>query len=218
MIFNLLKKIAVILLLIIITLAFPNKSKAFNLFENEDCCEIDVWDLTIDDNIKYPNLPVNVATQIKNHIHNEELHLKRLGYNTKLIRNDEVIMLNIPIDKLYPNNRTKLQPQNCDKLIKPLSRYLKIKGMYRIIYAVHHDNSSSSADADSITNIRVLEIVDYTGNYVANSATIIPYSMGNDFPLSYITKENDKNNRRLEIFIIPGEILIELAAENQLKF
>ena len=76
MIFNLLKKIAVILLLIIITLAFPNKSKAFNLFENEDCCEIDVWDLTIDDNIKYPNLPVNVATQIKNHIHNEELHLK----------------------------------------------------------------------------------------------------------------------------------------------
>lgn len=217
MIFNLFKKFTVSIILII-TLAFPYKGEAFNLFENQNCSEIDVWDLTIDDNIKYPNLPHHVAPQIKNHIHNEELHLKRLGYNTKLIRNDEVIMLTIPIDKLYPNNTSKIHSHNCDKFIKPLSRYLKIKGMYRIIYAVHHDNSLNSANADSITNSRVLEIVDYTSKYVANTSTIIPYSMGNDFPLSSISKEKDKNNRRLEIFIIPGEILIELAAENQLNF
>lgn len=215
MFFNLLTKPSAVILFVI-ALVFPYKGKAFNLFEDRHCSEINVWDLTIDDNIKYPSISNDVVSQIKNHIHNEEFYLKRLGYNTKLIRNGEVIMITIPIDKLYPNNTSNLQSHNCDKLIKPISRYIKIKGLYRIIYAVHHDNSLTSAIADSLTNSRVLEIVDYTSKYVANSESIIPYSMGNDFPLSSTSKEKEKNNRRLEIFIIPGEILIELARENKL--
>ena len=68
-----------------------------------------------------------------------------------------------------------------------------------------------------MTYERVLSIVEWSQKKHQNAKYIIPYSMGNDELLtSDKSKKGQKMNRRLEIYIIPGKLMIELATENKL--
>lgn len=201
--------------LLVLFVFFSNQSNAFELIEETD--SIDVWTLTVEENIKYPLIPCDVATTICENILCQYKHLKQLGYDVRLVRSNEVIKVTISIDDIFrPNVNDQISP-NGIKLLSSFIPFFRIKEMYRVILLLHHDNSISSNDADYITNERVLTLSEWFIEKSNNAKSLIPYSMGSDYPIiSDTSKIAQKKNRRLEMFILPGQTIIDLAKDNKL--
>ena len=191
------------------------QSNAFELVEDTDT--IDVWSLSVEENIKYPIVPNDVVALVKQNINYQYNNLKELGYNVRLVRNNEVIMITIPIDNLFLSNvYSEILPHG-KKRLEPILSIFRIKEMYRVVLLLHHDNSLNPQDADFITNERVLTLSEWFIAKNNNAKNIIPYSMGVDYPITTDTsKKGRAKNRRLEIFILPGQTMIDLAKDNKL--
>ena len=203
------------LIVLILLGCCPNTAYSFNLFEDKE--DVDVWDLTLEESVLYPNVPNIISDKIKQNISREYAFLKKEGYNVKLVRDNEGILLSIPIDNLFKANSSENILSSGEKYLNPLLRYLRIKEMYRMLFCVHHDNTLESTTADNITYERVLTLADWMILKNSNGKNIVPYSMGNYYPIaSNKTKEGRKKNRRLDIYILPGKTMIDLALDNKL--
>lgn len=191
---------------------------AFDFTVEKDSEEINVWDLELDDNINYPEIPDNVSKKISKYVETQYKQLKKQGFNVSLIRGDEVIKISIPADNFFDVNSIILNENNCSIYLSPIiANFLQFKDFYRVLFSMHHDRSLNSQDAEQLTYERVLSIVEWSQKKHQNAKYIIPYSMGNDELLtSDKSKKGQKMNRRLEIYIIPGKLMIELATENKL--
>lgn len=188
---------------------------AFELIEDSD--SIDVWSLTVDENIKYPVVPNEVTNIVQCNIKKQYINLKKLGYNISLVRNNEAIMITIPIDNLFDSNTYNEISYQAKSYLEPILPFFRIKEMYRVVFLLHHDNSLCSKDADYITNERVLTLSEWFVSKCSNAKSLIPYSMGADFPIAAeSTHKVNERNRRLEIFILPGQTMIDLAKDNKL--
>ena len=77
---------------------------------------------------------------------------------------------------------------------------------------MHHDETLNSSQADEITHKRVFKLIDEIAEMTPNASYVIPYSMGNSYPIT----KNSLKNKRLEIFILPGQTMLELAIENKI--
>lgn len=197
---------------------------AFELIEDIDPDDVDVWELTIEENINYPKIPEDVSKKIKSLIKGQYSQLqlaykdlKKQGVDVRLIRSDEVIKVTMPADVFFGKNAYNFNTKNGEKYLEPILQYLRIKEFYRVIVAIHHDNSITDNEARELTYNRVLSLTDWLSYRSANAHGVVPYSMGYDYP---ITKDNSSKgrtkNRRVEIFILPGKIMIDLAKENKL--
>lgn len=194
---------------------FPISMLGFNLYEDNDT--VDVWELTFEENINYPPVPASVQSIVKKYIKKEYQNLQKKGFKVKLIRKDEAILISLPIDVFFKNNDVENILKSGEDNLKYFSNYLKIKELYRVVFCVHHDNSLNSEDADNLTNERVLTLVDWMINNCVNGNNVVPYSMGNEYPIaSNMTKEGRKKNRRLDMYIFPGKTMIDIAKDNKL--
>lgn len=204
-----------IVVILILLGCSPSNIYSFNLLEDTD--EIDIWDLTFEESVLYPSVPSKISNEIKQNISREYSFLKKEGYNVKLVRNDDVILISIPIDYLFKVNSNEKILSSGERYLNPLLRYVRIKEMYRMLFCVHHDNTLDNTMADNITNERVLTLVDWMTLKNNNGKNIIPYSMGCDYPIALnSTKEGQNKNRRLDIYILPGKTMIDLALDNKL--
>ena len=191
---------------------------AFDFTTEKDIEEINVWDLDLEENISYPQIPVSISNDIAEYIGNQYKKLKKQGYNVSLVRNGQVIKIQIPTDNFFDINSIILNEKICSIYLSGIiNTFLQIKDFYRVIFSMHHDNSLGGDEAEELTYERVLSIVEWSQKKHQNAKYIIPYSMGNDELLtSDKSKKGQKMNRRLEIYIIPGKLMIELATENKL--
>ena len=205
----------IILFILVSFISCP--SYGFDLTVPINSDEIDVWELLLEENICYPNIPVDVSSQVKTKIERQYKSLKKKGFNVKLIRNDEVIKLSIPTDDLFDFNSPNLNESSATKYLNHILEYLKYNNLYRIVIAVHHDDSLSPNEAENLTYERAFKLIDWLQIREKNANPIVPYSMGNDMLLTQdSSKKGKKLNRRLEIYIIPGELMFELAREKKL--
>ena len=84
--------------------------------------------------------------------------------------------------------------------------------LYKMLVAVHSDNTGSREYADALTESRVSAIADYLiqasgGN---DDILLVPYAQGMDEPLtSNDRRENRRKNRRVEIYLIPDKPLFK---------
>lgn len=172
-------------------------------------------DLTFEENLRTPSLGKSAET-IKKHQLTEARKMIVRGMSVETTRNGEVIIATIPTDRLFSPNDTVLRPK-ADELLQPFLKYVEVSDMYRILLAVHSDNTGVESYTDNLTRCRVLAVLDWFKDNALNCDYIIPYAMGAIEPLySNNSMENREKNRRLEIYIIPGKRMIELAEAGQL--
>lgn len=203
--------------LFIVLLSSFIKSFSFDLVEPKTSEDIDLWELTIEQNVNYPVVPKDLQSQINHVVESQYNKLKKYGYNIKLIRNNDVIMLTIPMDELFNGNNYRKVKKGGERILKPLIDLFKVKELFRVVISGHHDVSLSKTESNYITEERVLTISDWLIDMTSNASNIIPYSMGNEFPITHDTSNaGRKKNRRLEIYIIPGKTMLELAKDNKL--
>lgn len=149
------------------------------------------------------------ATRLLNNNYNP----KKNGCNIETMRSGEVIIITIPTDLLFlPNERNLIN--DCDYLLSPIQRYLKTSDFYRVLLVMHTDDTGSETYTDELSLDRVDAVFDWFETHNTNTTYLFPTASGASEPLAGTKNNTVKNrakNRRLEIYLIPGEEMLRQA-------
>lgn len=149
------------------------------------------------------------ATRLLNNNYNP----KKNGCNIETMRSGEVIIITIPTDLLFlPNERTLID--DCDNFLSPIQRYLKTPDFYRVLLVMHTDDTGSETYTDELSLDRVDAVFDWFETHNTNTTYLFPTASGASEPLfgtKNNTVKNRAKNRRLEIYLIPGEEMLRQA-------
>lgn len=140
------------------------------------------------------------------------------GCSINAVRNHEVLVVTIPAHLLFGPNKTELL-ETADKYLEPFKRYLKEPDMYRVIAVMHTDNTGSDVYREKITVDRAQAVADWFETNAQDTSYFFPFAMSDDLPLAPNDSfENRKNNRRLEIYLVPGTAMVEKAKKGRIAF
>lgn len=169
----------------------------------------DYWSMTKAENIRTPAVPSKMHNALVNYMKQESAALVHRGYNVELERNGEVIVITIPTSELFLPNDTVLRKSAYEKL-NTLTAYLKAKDRFKMILAMHSDNTGSMSYKEQLTEQRLHSVEDFLTDHSNYPALIVGYAMADDEPLvDNNSRRNRELNRRLEIFIVPSDMLID---------
>ena len=175
---------------------------------------IDIYDLSIDDNIAMPELEKQAET-IKKFQYNQAIALQKNKQNVEMTRDGEVIIITIPAGQLFAPNDTVLSDMG-KKSIEPFLGYLKNGGLYKMLLVMHHDNTGSDRYILNLTKARVNAIYDWISKN-ASVEYVVPYALGSIEPLvENNSVANRKFNRRLEIYLVPEVGMIKAAKKKNI--
>ena len=143
---------------------------------------------------------------------------RKEGYRVETYRNKEVLLVTIPANMLFAPNSTELLAK-AGEILSVFKRYLNNPDTYRVLLVMHTDNTGSDLYRDIITEERVDAVFDWFENQGSDTSYLFPYAMGDDLPyLPNDSQENRNKNRRLEIYLMPGEKMLEMAKKGKIVF
>ncbi|MCF0204724.1 MAG: OmpA family protein, partial [Muribaculaceae bacterium] len=122
----------------------------------------------------------------------------------------EVIVITIPASQLFDPNETTLTNLGIMS-IKPLLKYLKTKGLYKMLLVMHSDNTGTDKYTVELTRHRVDAVYDWIE---ANASVdfVVPYALGASDPIMPNNSvDNRRANRRLEVYLVPDAAMVEMA-------
>lgn len=138
--------------------------------------------------------------------------------NVEAYRNKEVLLITIPSHLLFDPNETNLKYSAGD-FLSPIRRYLKDPDMFRVMLVMHTDNTGSEEYRDYITMERVNSIFDWFEESGSDTTYLFSYALGDEMPLKpNNSMENRRQNRRLEIYLVPGTKMVEQAKKGRIAF
>ncbi len=133
-------------------------------------------------------------------------------------RNKEVLLVTIPAHLLFTPNSTDLKKE-AGEYLAPIRRYLKEPDMYRVMLVMHTDNTGSETYREKLTADRVNSVFDWFDNSGSDTRYLFSYAIGDDMPLfPNDSMENRDKNRRLEIYLVPGEKMLEQSKKGKISF
>jgi len=140
------------------------------------------------------------------------------GCTVENFRNREVLLITIPASKLFAANSTELR-ENAAEYLTPIRRYLKEPDMYRVMLVMHTDNTGSVQYREGLTEDRVNAVFDWIEQSGVDTRYLFSYAMSDDMKLRpNDSLDNRATNRRLEIYLVPGEKMVEQAKKGRIAF
>lgn len=178
---------------------------------------VDIYDLSLDDNLYTPAIEnEDIAHVIADFQLNVARELKKGKYNVELMRKGEVVVATIPASQLFNPNDTVLSELG-SIVLKPFVNYLKTPDLYKMILVMHSDNTGSETYTQNLCNVRVEAVFDWFAE-TANTDYVVPYALGSVEPLlPNNSVDNRKQNRRLEIYLVPSNVMIKQARSKKIK-
>ncbi len=180
--------------------------------------EIDIYDMSIDDNLENPVLGKQ-APEIANFQLMQAKKLKKIYHlNVETMRDGEVVVITIPASQLFAPNDTVVT--ELGKLtLQPFKAYLQTRGLYKVILAMHSDNTGNDAYTFDLTRDRVNAVFDwFSKEDPSRTDYVVPYALGSSEPLyPNNSMDNRKENRRLEIYLVPNTLMIEQAKKGSIN-
>lgn len=179
---------------------------------------VDIMDLSLDENLMRPIVPVKEHDKVA-------AYMKRLARNLasrkreriEMLRDGEVIVATIGTDALFAPNDSVLR-QSAGELLEPYKHLLKSMGMYKILVVAHTDDTGSEKYTNHLSELRVEAVYKWLRHGVAGNVEIVPYALGSSDPLlPNNSTANRRSNRRIEIFIVPNRLMLEMAKSNKLQ-
>lgn len=143
---------------------------------------------------------------------------KKEGFRLETTRNKEVLIVTIPASVLFAPNATELTSK-ASEYLEPFRKYMDKSDTYRVLLVMHTDNTGSPEYQEQITGDRVDAVFEWFENQGEDTTYVFPYAYGSDAPLAANdSQENRNKNRRLEVYIMPGEKMVELAKKGKTDF
>lgn len=156
--------------------------------------------------------------EAKNVLLKNKLLTDQTGCSVDAIRNHEILVITIPANKLFGPNEAELLDQ-ADKYLEPFKRYLKEPDMYRVVVVMHTDNTGSEEYREELTISRAGAVADWFEEEGVSTDYLFPYAMSDDIPIvpndSFVNRDR---NRRLEIYLVPGETMLEMAKKGKISY
>ena len=146
--------------------------------------------------------------------------LYRNGYLVETMRNSEIVIVSIPCDQLFLPNDTILLSEG-KKRIKPITEYLKNPGFYKMLLVMNSDNTGSETYTLNLTRARVNAVFDWMEDEKINTDYVVPYAVGGTRPREDMPNNsmaNRRDNRRLEIYLVPFDWMIEQGKKGKIDF
>jgi outer membrane protein OmpA-like peptidoglycan-associated protein len=177
----------------------------------------DIYEMSLDENLMTPEIKNDKqADRIQEFQYNMAVAFKQSNYDVEIMRDDEVIVITIPASKLFDPNDTVLNKLGEEQL-KPFLRMLNNPGFYKLLLVMHSDNTGSSEYTLNLTRQRVNAIFDW---FEENGSVdyVVPYALGETDPIvDNNSVESRKTNRRLEIFLIPEQTMLQQAKKGRIN-
>ena len=208
--------------LLAISLVYPIDSNAIVFNKKNKVEDVNIFKLSIDDNIAIPDLGKYATTiiefQDKQYRNLIELSQKNYPYQIEKMRNDEVLCITIQSRFLFQQGDTILTEKGVD-ILSPFNQYLKTEGLYKIVLAMHSDNTGSERYTKMLTTKRVNAIYDaFISINSMMSNFIVPYPFGGEDPIvDNNSVLNREKNRRLVIYLIPDKVMINQAKRGKIS-
>lgn len=183
--------------------------------------EVDIYELSIDENIVAPKLEKQ-SKAIADFQNQQYVWLNKLAndgfpYQIKKIRNGEVLSITIPSHNLFAPDDTVLSEKG-KSVIKPLLKYLNIPRFYKIVLVMHSDNTGNDIYTMRLTTLRVNSVHDWLGETDKSKTDfVVPYALGSSDPIvDNNSVINRAKNRRLVIYLIPDVTMINQAKRGKI--
>ena len=177
----------------------------------------DIYEMSLDENLMTPEIKNDKqAEKIQDFQYDMAVAFKKSNYDVEIMRDDEVIVVTIPASQLFEPNDTVLTSVG-ETLLKPFLRMIKNPGFYKLLLVMHSDNTGSSAYTLNLTRQRVNAVFDW---FDENGSVdyVVPYALGDTDPIvDNNSVENRKRNRRLEIYLVPEEVMLNQAKKGKIN-
>ncbi|MBR1726684.1 MAG: OmpA family protein [Muribaculaceae bacterium] len=179
--------------------------------------KVDIYDLSLDDNLETPEIDNDKQSKrVQDYQFEVAVKLKKQNYDVELMRDNEVIVVTLPAGQLFAPNDTLLSSLGQVSL-KPLLNYLVNPGFYKMLLVMHSDNTGSKQYVDNLTRSRVNAVFDWIDEN-ASVDFVVPYALGASDPLNDNNSvDNRKRNRRLEIYLVPDEVMRAKAKKGRIN-
>ncbi|ROS88380.1 OmpA family protein [Muribaculaceae bacterium Isolate-039 (Harlan)] len=182
----------------------------------KDYDETRFMDMSLDENILTPAVGKNEHAAIKTYMTRLAQDLAKKNYIVDMTRNDEVVVVTVLSDDIFLPNDTLLSPSAPSQLT-PILKLFSDPFMMKMVYSVHTDNTGSAPYNMRLSHERNNSIYDWMLDNINEDLIVIPYEMGDTDPVAANdTRDGRRENRRVEIFMIPGPKMITLARKGQL--
>lgn len=179
---------------------------------------VDLSELTLEETLLLPDVPAKQAPYVRDYMLREAQALHKMGYKVETTRKGEVVIASIPADELFAPNATTLLPSAPNRL-KAFLPYFRTHGKFKVILAMHSDDTGSDNYLYNLTEQRILALYGYFDANAAQTDMLQGYPMADSEPLAdtpNTSYANRRDNRRLEIYIVPGPMLVMEAKSKKL--
>lgn len=178
--------------------------------------DFDPLSASIEENITQPVVPRKKAQIVREGMAVLMRTLRNAGFAVTTVRDGEVVLINIPAGEIFASGSTELRDAAAATL-SPLMPYIKRNDHFKVIVAVHSDNTGDELYNERLTADRANAVDDFYYRLNNNQETnIIPYGLGNDEPIASNNSVSGRaKNRRIEIYFVPTEEYINNVRRRQ---
>lgn len=164
----------------------------------------DPADLSLEDNINTPAIERKRHAAAAEKAQKLSASLRRKGLRTATLRNGEVVLATMPCDTLFAANATDPKPEALVRL-RALTEVVGQPGEYKVLVAVHSDDTGDDAYSDALTEARANAVDDLLWQLADRRDTnVVIYGLGKDEPVNANdTRNRRRANRRVEFYIVP---------------
>lgn len=177
-------------------------------------------DMDFDPNIATPVIPERSRNAVRKYVRSVAESLTD-NFIVDLMRDGEVMVLTIPTDDIFLPNDTLLS-QDSPKILNRLIPLLEDALMYKVVLSMNVDNTGSEPYREQLSLSRLNSVYEWIISLIdrgkaSEDLIVVPFSMGSDDPANdNLTRKHRKENRRLEIYLVPGPKMISQADSGQL--
>lgn len=166
--------------------------------------QTDAADLDLDTNINTPAIPQKRHAEAADHARRLAASLRTTGMRASTIREGEVVLATLPCDTIFPANSTEPKREALHR-IRGLKSIVENASHYKVLVAVHADDTGDDAYSDAITEARANAVDDLLWQLAGRDDTnVVIYGLGKDEPLNdNTTRAERRANRRIEFYIVP---------------
>jgi outer membrane protein OmpA-like peptidoglycan-associated protein len=178
--------------------------------ETADDEEIDEFEMSVTENLATPVIPGKSKALVSAFMQRLYQSFNSKEYTTNMLRNNEVIHVVMPCSTLFGANDIELKASGKTQLAA-FRQVVANPTLYKVLVAVHTDNTGDEMYADSITEARATAIDQYMYELSGGVDTgVIPYGIGRDEQVTdNSTMEARSKNRRVEFYVVPTLALVD---------
>lgn len=174
------------------------------------CEDFDPLGAGIEENLRHPKVPNKAAAAVTSAMSQFVRTLRNQGLTVSAVREGQVVLVTIPAARLFAPNSTVLK-EDAGAVLRTLMPYIKRPDNYKVIVAVHSDDTGDEQYNDTLTSERANAVDEFFFSLNNNQETgIIPYGLGYDEPVAPNNSIEGRSwNRRVEIYFVPTQEYID---------